>query len=248
MKSLIILLLVLIASCTSYKPDNYGPCPNLPKQDFIPQSYMPLAKGNSWNYKVEFTPEYLATLNDDERSKLEYEITIELGEKKTIYQNINGEKKPIEAYRFFTNGRENYYHYYVQCDNGVSFVEVNDFENLEIKASFYINNFISDTSQKWDGMTSARNDWIKSSGRASRGNTLECETIEQYIEKEGFLKKGNKKIDPKLFWWLNSRVTFCRGKGITKKELFNEDGELLATMSLVKFDQAVEKPKKPSRD
>lgn len=245
MKFIYIIIALTITACSVADQSKYEVCPELTDNSYVPESYFPLETGNLWNYKITYSEDHLKSLSKKEKEELQKEYTMEIGDPIIIYQKTSLGRQELNAFKVITNSQPNYYHYYVQCENGVSFVEVDDFENLEVVTGFNINNFISESSSKWEGISQARIDWIKKSGRATRGSTLECETVEQYIERGGFLKKGNKKLDPKLFWWLGSRITFCRGRGITKKEMYNEKGELIATMELVDFELVARKIGKP---
>ena len=218
---------------------------NLFSQDYCDESstsdseyYMPISTGSIWRYEIEYDEKYLESLSDKEKEELVYESTIEIGEITSIKNKET--KEEIKAYKLIINGEESLYHYFLKCSDKIVFVEVNDWLNLEVVTSQPIYNDVKDTTTFWKGVANVKHDWVVSKGRASRGRQGDCEVVEEFVSRGGLLKKMNKRIDPALFWWKSARTTYCKGKGITKKEYYNEDGLNYANMILVDYELATD--------
>lgn len=200
--------------------------------------YMPVSTGSVWRYVIEYDSKYLKTLSQKEKKELPYESSIEIGNLTTIKDKESGQE--LSAYSIILNGEESPYHYFLKCPDKIIYVEVNDWLNLEVVTSQPIYNEVKDTTTYWKGIADVKHDWVVSKGRASRGRQGDCEIVEEFVSRASVLMKMNRKIDPALFWWKSGRTTYCKGKGITKKEFYNEDGLNYANMVLVDFELATD--------
>lgn len=184
---------------------------------------MPISTGYKWVYKMKYDEDYLSELDEEEKNELEYDYTLEIGKTKNIYFKENGKKKTVLAYTIIQNGKESKYLYYVPCNEGTNFVEVNNYEELEIVAVLFIANNPQITSNYWNGVYKAKYDWLN---KSSLDNPLEANNaiiLQESLLNESLINPNDKRLKPEMIFYKTGKTWFKPGIGMIKREIFIDD-------------------------
>jgi hypothetical protein len=233
----ILFTLFLIQSC-SFPRAQYQGCDSANNSQDRGNQFMPLERGNLWEYQIRYEDDYLASLSLGEREELRTTFRLELGEEITIYDNSNGEMSAVTAFQTIMNGWENPYHYFFRCGKQIHFAEVGNGETRIIKAAMRIFSPNKDTSVHWDAVDRSRFDTKSVGSRRAAPGQDDCINISEYAYNIAIVNPDDKHLRQDQIWKFASRTRFCKGKGLTGKDFFDKDGELIAKMNLAKFTPA----------
>lgn len=228
MKYISIILLTLMFSCSNpyFKKEVIicydGQSPN--------NSYFPIDTNRTWEYRIEYEESYKNSLSEQKRNQLPNSMILKLGEAQSIFYDKSHTE--IIAYPLELNGYQNNYHYLIECSKGPTLIEVSNPLEKRVLATFPLfENNKTDTTF-WNGVRKFTH--IHKGEKTFNTNKGEIETIriEEQSLREGVIAPNRKTVRPDMVLWKYSVSYYAENIGLFLREIYDEQGELVATYIL----------------
>lgn len=231
MKTIIIsILVILLGSCTNpFFKKEIRFCDE--GSSILKDSYFPIDTNRTWEYDIEYTSLFLKDVDEDEIDDLDKTFEIKIASPSEVFSEVKGKLTYYKAYPIQINGFQNNYHYVMDCEKGQTLIEVyNPFEKKILATQPLFDN--SNDTSYWDGISRLKHVKVgEKTFRTNKGRIVTIE-IESHIFREGIIAPDRKKINPKLISWKKSVSYFSKGIGLFRREIYNDDGELLEIQML----------------
>ncbi len=235
--SIVLILSMFLFSCSykGFQQVNESVCIPDNTNSVYQNNLFPISTGYKWSYKMEYDNDYLISLSENEKSKLAKSYTLEIGAKKEIYYNKNGNITPIQAFTMIQDGKKSSYTYLIPCESGTNFVEVNNPEELQIVANLFISNKPNSDTIYWSGINKAKYQWLSTT---TLDNPLEANgayILQEYLFNEYILNPNSDKMKSELIFYKTGKSWYKTGIGLIKKDIYIGD-KFIGVMSLEDYD------------